>query len=697
VKLEKLLETGNLVNSLDDDKKSKIIDQVKQRFNYDTDSRKEKQDKIETIVKLALSVVSPKSYPWAGASNVNYPLISTASIDFGAKCSPEILRDDFICKAKIIGKDDGKAAVSINGEPILDPNSGQPVFTQVGVKQKRGDRVSTVINYQLTDQMENWVPDMDKLLVSLPVTGTMFKKTYEDSKGNPISELIYPDKLVLHDKTTNFEKAPKTHIQELYVNEIQERIRKDVFIDFVYDEEASDQMIGNDLSNAQDGNSSNDLNSGLHIFLEQCCWIDLDEDGFLEPYVATVHSATDTLVNLSARFKKEDVERADGKIVGIKAINPYTPYIFIPSLDGSFYGIGLGHLLLNLNKSINTSINQLTDAGTLQTTGGGFIAKSLKIRGGSFKMKPNEYKNVDSNGGVIRDSIVPLPTPQPSQTIFALLGFLSQSGDKLGSLRDVFTGENAANISATTTMAMTEQGVTQFKAIYKRVYRSLKSEFRVIYNINSSSLSNNKYAEILDEASGDVSVKLDFSKKGFDIVPVADGASVTNSQRVAKSGVLMQFLNDPYVDQILLRKKILSGFDIEDYQDLIVTPPPPEPNSDMVFAQAEMVKAKNKLKEVEIKGIETGFSIERGKYDIEKTLADIEKTKSEAIKNISDAMNKEKEVQISSLTKVAELMRTKIEDNVNKQNESNENNQNNQNNQESTEERKGRSKEPQVS
>jgi chaperonin GroES len=665
--LNNILESKNIAEQLDDDALSRIASKVNERYNDDVQSRKDKQTQLEEIVKLALSVVDEKSFPWAGASNINYPLISTAAMEFAAKCSPEVLRDDFIVKSKIIGKDDGKPAFDVEGQPLINEETGEQELKEVSAKQERGDRVATYMNYQLNEEIEDWVDNTDKSFISLAVVGTMFKKTYQGANGIE-SELVYPDKLIMHDKVTKFNKAPCTHIIELYENDIQEKIRRGIFKKFEYDEDASDsttQTNSVDLSNAQDQTSAENTNSGLHVFLEQCCWLDLDEDDFLEPYVVTLHVRSNQVIRIMPRFSKEDIEKSGNKIVAIKANNPYTPYHFIPSPDGSFYGIGLGHLLLNINKGLNTSINQLTDAGTLQNTGGGFIAKSLKIRGGAFKMKPNEYKMVDAMGGAIRDSIVPLPTPEPSQTLFALLGFLAQAGKELGSLRDVLNGENAANVQATTMMALVEQGITQFKSIFKRIYRGLKAEFKSIYDLNSKYLSNQKYAEILDEPLKSVSVNSDFSRKGFDIVPVADVASVTNTQRMAKASFLMQFMNDPYIDPILLRQKILSAFNIEDYQDLITVPPPSPPDANTIYAQAEMAKAQSKMQELQIKSVEVSANLEKGKYDIEKLIAEIKEKETQSLKNIADAFAKERE----TILKTAEAINTNIEQRAIKRNE----------------------------
>lgn len=661
--IKTILSSGNLVEQLEDNQAADIAQDVLERFNKDMQSRASKKKVLEELVKLSLSIVDEKAYPWAGASNINFPLISTASIDFAAKCSPEILRDDFVVKAKVIGNDQGKPMLTAGGEKMFSED-GMPILKDVGAKQERGDRVSTYMNYQLTEEIENWTEDTDRMLVSLPVVGTMFRKTYKSHDDTIHSEIIYPDKLIVHDQTTKFDKAAITHIQELYPNEIQERIRSGFFKEFNYDINSSDStsIVSNvDLSDAQSGNVNNE-DSGLHIFLEQCCYLDLDNDGFLEPYTATVHKKTDQLVRLVPRFKKSDIIVDNSSIREIKAYNPYTVYKFIPSMDGSFYAIGLGHLLYNLNKSVNSSINQLTDSGTLQNTGGGFIAKSLKIRGGVFKMRPNEYHQVDAYGAPIRDSVFTMPTPQPSSTLFSLLGFLTQAGKELGSLRDTLTGENAANVQATTMMALVEQGITQFRSVYKRIYRSLKKEFQIIYSINGDVLTNSKYSEVLDEPVSEVDVKSDFSKKGFDIVPVADGTSLTSSQRMAKANFLMQFLNDPYTNQMLLRQRIFSSFAIEEYEDLITPPPPAQPDAATVLAQAELAKVENRLKEVQIKAIETSSNIEKAKFDNEKTMSEIKEIETQALKNISEAFKNERELIISAADAVREQIDKRVEE-----------------------------------
>lgn len=676
MELQEILDSKNIAKTLSKSKDGsselqKIANQVTKQYTNDIQSLSDKLDLLTKIVKFALNVNEGKSFPWENASNVIFPLIATAAIEFNAKAYPEICQDGFIVKAKTYGNDKGEPMLDTLGKIMIDPtneSSNEPIMQNVGLKEKRGERVANFMNWQLNENIENWEENQDKLLLALPIVGMMFKKTYwNEIEKKVASELIFPDKLIINNAATSFAKAPATHIRELYTHQIQEKIRSGIFDEFIYDEDntVTDDFVQNALSNAQDDKKS-ELSNNLHIFLEQHCWYDLDGDGFLEPYAITIHKSSNTVVRMVKRFDKNDITRNDKKEISfIRPINIFTSFSFMPSPDGSFYSIGLGQLLFNLNKTINSNINQLVDAGTLANTGGGFISKSLKIRGGNFKFRPGEYKQVDSFGGPLRDSFASFPTPEPSQTLFALIGFLVDTGKELGSLRDVLTGEQAGNIQATTMMALVEQGVKQFKAIYKRVYLSLKKEFKLIVDINAENLTNKKYAEVLDEEVGDVDIKADFNKKGYNLVPVADISSITNLQRMAKGNFLMQFLQDPYINGKLVRQRIFDSYNIEDKDKLIVEPPPPSPDMGTILAKAEVDKAANRLKEIELKAIEAMGKMESMKFEKEKMIAEIEKIRSEALKNIADAAANEQDIQLRTIVAGSEAIRKDIEANAN--------------------------------
>lgn len=628
---EEILDANNLAEILSEEQSAGVVAQVMERYNTDLQSRAEKQKQLQNIIKLALAVNEEKSFPFQGASNVIYPLIATACIEFGARCYPEIFKDGAIVKAKVIGSDAGQQMKDFDGTDVFeDEEQTKPVMENVGAKMKRGMRIATVMNYQLNEEIPNFEPDMDSLFHALPALGTLFKKIYYDSETKlPCIELIYPDKLIINDFASCLEKAPITHLVEKYPQDVLRSIRSGDYIDFDFDPEVTDSTSSkeSDLDNNDPSKKSGDsAEAGLYSFLEQHCWLDLDDDDFLEPYVATVHQASNKLVKLVKRFDELDVIRnKKGELQEIKAQNFFVKYIFLPSPDGSFYGTGLGHLLYNINSAVNSSINQLNDAGTLQNTGGGFLGKNLNIPGGMKNFRLAEWKFVDSFGGNIRDSIVPLPTPDPSQTLFTLLSYLVQAGKELGSLNDILTGENASNIAATTYMGMAEQGMKQFKAVYKRIYASMKQELKKIYLMNSDYLTQRKYSEILDMPLRETpDVKRDFSEGGYDIVPIADVETVNSTQKYARAQFLMGFLQDPFVSPLEVRKEIFEITGIETADKLLITPPP-APNP---LLEIEQLKQQTKMAEIQ----------SNSQIEIQKVFAQMEELKAVIAKLEADAV-----------------------------------------------------------
>lgn len=599
-----ILETDNIAEILSEEMRASIAGKVNTRYNTDLQSRSEKQKQLQQIIRYTLSQSERRSFPFEGSSNVIFPLISTACVEFAAKCYPEIFKDGNIVKAKVIGNDDGEVMKDVEGNEMFNEDgsiaildeTGLPAIQNVGAKLKRGQRVSTVMNYQLNEEVENFEQDMDALFNALGSLGTMFKKDYYDSNEEKIcSNLVYPDKLILNDFAPSFE-APVTHIIEKYPQDVVSSIRSGDYIDFDFDPDAQDSATDtNGLDKNDEKRTSDESQAGLVMFLEQHTRFDLDNDGYAEPYIAVIHKASNQLVKLVKRFHAKDVKKnKKGEIQSIKAINFFVRYIFTPSPDGSFYGVGLGHLLFNINSAINSSINQLTDAGTLQNTGGGFISKSLNMTGGMKPFRPAEWKMVESFGGNIRDAIVPLPVPEPSQTLFVLMQFLVNAGKELGSLRDVLTGENAGNIAATTYMGMAEQGQKQFKSVFMRIYNSLRQEINIFYELDSEYLSQKKYAEILDiKLFESPSVKEDFSLKGYDIVPVANPENVISMQKYAKAQFLMGFIGSPMVDQFLLHRTVFETAGIENFDKFVIPPQPqPDPVMEVAMAQEETKRLK---------------------------------------------------------------------------------------------------------
>jgi chaperonin GroES len=673
ITFETILATDNLATVLDEIQTSRVTSQVMERYNTDLQSRSQKQYQLKEIIKLVLATNEKRSFPFEGASNVIFPLIATACTEFGAKCYPEIFKDGYIVKAKVIGNDDGQIMKDPEGNEMVDENGNPAILDGTnllaienqGAKLKRGERVATVINYQLNEEMENYEPDMDALFHALPAIGTLFKKVYyHPETKSPCSELVYPDKLIINDFASCLEKTPITHIIEKYPQDVIMMIRRGDYVDFNFDPESMDSTTAQGgLDDTDDQKNGDSAQAGLYQFLEQHCWLDLDEDHFLEPYIATIHQASGTLVSLVKRFDEIDVVRnKKGELQEIKSQNFFVKYIFLPSPDGSFYGIGLGHLLFNINSSVNSSINQLIDAGTLQNTGGGFIGKNLKMAGGMKPFRLAEWKMVDSFGGNIRDSIVPLPAPDPSQTLFTLLSYLVESGKALGSFRDVLSGEGAANMAATTYMGMAENNMKQFKSVFKRIYSSMKQEFKKIYQINGEYLDQKKYAEILDMTLMEVpNVKEDFSKGGYDIVPVADVETINSAQKYAKAQFLMSFVGSPNVDQVLNLKKIFEITGIPDIDKLVI-PAPQMSNPLLEIEQLKQQGVMQKLQaEQQLKIAEMTASNELLKAQISKIEAETNAVQTQSMVNLATAGKIAKDTELAESKEQLDVLDNQID------------------------------------
>lgn len=639
--IEDILKAENLCEILDGNTQKEISQQVFSDYNNDLSSCASKMKELQEVMKLAMIISEQKTYPWVGASNIIYPLIANACVEFGATCYPEIIKDGQVVKAKVIGRDDGQQMKDADGIPMTNPEDGKPIMQNVGAKKARGDRIATTMNFQLMEEQTWWEKDTDKLVNSLPCVGDLYKKVYYDPiKEMPVSELIFPDKLIINNGARDIDSAIVTQIIELYPQEIMQRIRSEMFDDFDFDFESDAEESNNTTQQtSQDMRLTTQVSSNtkLHVFLEQHTWLDLDDDGFPEPYIVTVHSESAKVVRIVKRFDKESIKYNSKKeIKDIVAQKYFVHYSFIPSPDGSFFSLSFGHLLLNMNNAINTTLNQLIDAGHLNITGGGFISKGFgKSKAGRMALAPGEWKIIDAGSDDLRNGIVPIPHPEPSSVLFTLLGALIDAGKGLGMLSDVLSGENSGNIQATTMISMVEQGMKQFRSIYKRIYKAEKDEFRLLYNENSKYLTNEKYAEILDEPLLEVDVKGDFNKKGYDICPVADIDAVTNFQRMAMAQFFMTFLQDPFTDPIELRKRIFGAANVADIDKLVVAP---QPQVDPAL-QIAQIQAQTKMAELEAKN----------NIDSQKAFADIEQLKATIAKMEAETA----EIQTRSMVNLA--------------------------------------------
>lgn len=577
--LDKIRKSKNIVEMFEDltdgkQQLNKIARSVVKGAELDDRSAEGWRKTLDEAMDIAQQIMTKKNFPWEGAANIKYPLITEAAINFAARTYPEIVPNDDIVEVSV---------------EVNDPDN---------LEYQRGLDVSKCISNQCLSSPD-WKEHIDRLLHILPVAGTVFTKIYysELEKRN-CAELIPPDQIIInHDTTTSLKCARRiTHILKMSINDIISHQRAGLYCDD-YDPEMF-RPQGVDVED-------NDYEIELY---EQHCWLDLDGDNYKEPYIVTVHPETFTILRIVNRIKPGSIQKnSDKDIIQMDAIIYFQDYHCIRSPDGGYYSIGFGQYLLPLNKAINSLMNQLIDAGTVSVTQGGFLGKGLRMKGGEFRFKPFEWKMVDAASGTdLRQNIFPFPVREPSQTLLSLLTLLIDTGKQLTGSTDAVNGDmQASNVANQTYQNLIEQGSKTLKAINKRIYDSMEQAFKKLYELNYYYLTDKEYQKIINKP--DVSVKKDFSLDNNNIRPVADPELSTMDQRLKKGSMLMQMaVQTPSgIDPRAIAAYILSAMQF-DQNEIKMFMPPPDPNAppppEAVKILAEAQLAREKANEVRLNG-----------------------------------------------------------------------------------------------
>ena len=572
MKIEKLITSQNIAEDLKEEELVKIGKDVYEGFHNDLSSREAWVSDLDRWTKLALQVTENKTYPWKDASNVKYPLLSTAAMQFSARAYPSLVPSD--------------------GKVVKFQTKG---FDPDGSKAEKANRVSKHMSYQIIEEMDNWEADMDRLLLILPITGIAFKKTYYNvATASNVSKLIYPTDLVVNYWATSLEEAErKTEIIPMSKRLVKEKQLMGIYLD-VELPQPSNENLGESQRNEKFGIMDVSDDTMPYILLEQHTFLDLDGDGYSEPYCVLIEKESQKVLRITARFDEEHVLVDDsGKVLRITPIEYYTKYSFVPNPDGGFYDIGFGRLLGSINASIDTLVNQLVDAGTLNNLQSGFIGKGLRIKMGESSFTPGEWKAVNATGDDIKKQIFPLPTKEPSPVLMNLLQFLLQSGKELASVAEIFVGKMPGqNTPATTTMATIEQGMKVFTAVYKRIFRSLTEEFRKLYILNQKYIQDEQYIDVL----GEVVTSNDYSDNPKFIYPAADPQATAAQEKMTKAQNLIQVMSLGTLDPMQVTQYLLEAFEIPNADQFLIQQPQGDPNAQ---AQQQQMQQEMEMKQQE--------------------------------------------------------------------------------------------------
>lgn len=649
--LEKLINSPNVASFLPAQYIADLGMQVVVDTARDRGSRSDWEERHAKAINLALQVQETKSFPWTNCSNVKFPLLTIAVLQFLARIS-------------IMTKGPNLATVK-----VLGPDN-------TGEKYYQSRRLSQHVSLQLTEEDSNWRDDDEQAKFSACLLGSAFKKTYPDVvQGKNISEHVPAMNLILDYGCKDIDKAQRiTHLIPMTGNTLYENARRGIFLEMdeaynptIPSESYTLQRTAQEASGIRPGGG--DTNDTYEI-LEQHLWLDLDGDGYKEPYIASVRHDTAQCLRVVARFTdagmvhrindaavkrleqqaivednmelksamEKQAERlasaADNHIVRIDPQLYFTRLLFIPSPDGGVYGLGLGALLGPMNEAVDTLVNQLVDAGTMSNTAGGFLGRGVKLKGGKNSFDPFEWKPTDSTGNDLRQNIFPLPVRDPSAVLFNLLGMLVTYSEKISGATDIMTGVSPGqNTPAETSRNTVEQGMMLFSGIYARMYRGFTEELRKLMHLNRDFF--HLYPTYYEYTNGPDAILLpdDYKKNQTRVFPASSPEAVSSSQKKAKAAVVLQLAQqEPGFNKYLVVRDFLEAHDVDDIDDKY-----PDPKGKKAIAPPPNLKMEELKLKQQVHTDNMQLAVATLKGELELTQAKIEELSAKATKELAEA------------------------------------------------------------
>jgi len=538
--------SSNLAEAIDDDELNNLSSELRQQYEDDKESRSDWIDSYTKGLDLLGFKYNERSQPFQGASGVTHPLLAESVTQFQSQAYKELLPAGGPVKCNIVG----------DITPEVEAQS---------------QRVKDYMNYLITDEMEDYDPDMDQMLFHLPLAGSAFKKIYYDPNlARPVAKFVPAEDLVIPYLSTDLDTTERiTHIVKMTKNDLRKAqvagFYRDIELQDPYDEESKTQEKYNDIQGETKPN-----NTDIYNLLEIHCDLDLegfeDENGIKIPYVVTIEEGSGKVLSIYRNFKEEDPTR--------KKIEYFVHYKFLPGLG--FYGFGLIHMLGGLSRTATSALRQLIDAGTLSNLPAGFKARGLRIRDDDNPIQPGEFRDVDAPSGDLRNGLLPLPYKGPDQTLFALLGFVVDAGRRFAAVADQKLGEGSQANPVGTTMALLEQGSKVMSAIHKRLHYAQKKEFRILARIIAEALPP-EYPYMV--AGGNRQIKqADFDER-VDVIPISDPTIFSMAQRITLAQTQLQLAqSNPQIHNLYeAYRRMYQAMGIQQIEQILPPPPQPQP------------------------------------------------------------------------------------------------------------------------
>ena len=533
---------SNLVEFLSEQDLQLLAGELVGAYEADRNSRADWEDSYVRGLDLLGLKFEDRSTPWEGACGVFHPMLSEAVIRFQAQTIQEIYPASGPVKTSIVG--------SIDDE-----------------KTKQAHRVQNYLNYLITQRMTEYRTETEKLLFSLPIAGSAFRKVYYDpNMGRPCAMFVPAEDFVVSYGASDLSTCERaTHVMKRSANEIRKLQVAGFYADIDLPPPSPDISEIQQKYDRLTGDSDNYEYDNRHTLLEMQVNIDLigfeDTDkgaptGIALPYIVTIDKSSRTILSIRRNWYEDDPMKMQRE--------HYVHYQYLPGLG--FYGFGLVHMIGGLSKSATSILRQLVDSGTLANLPGGLKSRGLRIKGDDTPIMPGEFRDVDVPGGAIRDNITFLPYKEPSGVLYQLLGDIVQEGRRFASAADVKASDINGEAPVGTTLAILEREMKVLSAVQSRVHHAVSRELKIL-----AELVRDYGPEVYPyEPDEEPVVRQDFDDR-VDIIPVSDPNAGTMAQRIMQYQAALQLASQApqMYDLPLLHRQMLEVLGIQDADKVV--------------------------------------------------------------------------------------------------------------------------------
>jgi len=495
----------NLAEVLSDQEMSKIASNLIDEYETNKNGRKDWEEAYSTGLELLGFKYEDRSEPFRGATGVTHPLLAEAVTQFQAQAFNEMLPAGGPVRTEIIGK----------------------VTPEV---EDQAERVRHFMNYQISCVMKEYTPEFDQMLFYLPLAGSTFKKVYyDDFLRRAVSKFVPAEQLIVPYTATDLETAENvTHAIQITENELRKKQVAGFYLDI---EVSATQTDPSDVQEEMDkisGISATYLDTDImllecHVHLDIPGFEDTGEDGeptgIKLPYIVTISENNGKILSVKRNWLPDDADR--------KKRQYFVHFKFLPGFG--FYGLGLIHMIGGLSRTATAALRQLIDAGTLSNLPAGFKARGLRIRNDDEPLSPGEFRDVDAPGGVIRDALMLLPYKGADPTLFQLMGFCVEAGQRFAAVSNLQVGDGNQQAAVGTTIALLEQGAKVMSAIHKRLHYAQKEEFYLLSYVFADYLPPEYPYNVV---GAERIIKAEDFDERVDVIPVSDPNIFSMAQRV---------------------------------------------------------------------------------------------------------------------------------------------------------------------